>query len=430
MLKMKVSALALCTTLSLMAPANVMAETVRMWTFLNPEGKSPREVALAKIINEFETANPDIDVVVEPQVWDQMTPKFLAAHGNGSAPDIIWVVTDFLGDAIQSGSLADLNELFINSWSDEKKADFKDAYWDLTSIDGKQYGLFASRNYIAAMYRPDLFAEAGIKPEDIKTWDDLRSAAETLTVKDADGKITRYGFSAAYSEQQADPHPVIPRILASGESLFTQDGKANFASEAGVKGMEFLADMVKDGISPAQAATWTVDDLFEQFASDRIAIIQGSAVRVSTLQSKLGKEKVSLMPWPGVEAGKSSPSVLAGWSVGIWSGSESKEPAAKFVDYMMSDPGDKIWTETGGQIPGKKSTLTELKDVVSQPGNEYLAIAARGAAESGWLTPIDFSVGGYRQALNRATQQIIVDGKDAKSALSEAEEHFNRQNGR
>lgn len=430
MLKLKTAAWALCTALTLsLTSTSQAAETVRMWTFLNPEGTSPREVALAKIIEEFETANPDIDIIVEPQVWDQMTPKFLAAHGNGSAPDVIWVVTDFLGDAIQSGALADLNELFINQWTEEKKTNFKDAYWNLTEVDGKQYGLFASRNYIALMYRPDLLAEAGIRPEDIKTWNDLRAAAEKLTVKE-NGSVTRYGFSAAYSEQQADPHPVIAHILASGESIFTDDGKANFATDAGVSGLEFFTDMVKDGLSPSQAATWTVDDLFEQFASDRIAMVQGSAVRVSTLQSKLGKDKVALMPWPGIEAGKSSPSVMAGWSVGIWSGSEAKESAAKFVDFMMANPGDKIWTEVGGQIPGMKSTLTELESFIGQPGNHYLAVAARGAAEAGWLTPIDFSVGGYRQALNRATQQVIVEGKDVKAALTEAEEHFNRQNGR
>src|SRR5690606_7770213 len=124
-------------SLVLAAPVLAQDTTIRMWTFLNPTGTAPREVALAKIIANYEAANPGTKILVEPQVWDQMTPKFLAAHANGSAPDVIWVVTDFLGDAIASGSLADLNELFIKDWSPERVADNAGAYWDLTYGDGQ-----------------------------------------------------------------------------------------------------------------------------------------------------------------------------------------------------------------------------------------------------------------------------------------------------
>lgn len=406
-----------------------LAETVRMWTFLKPEGTSPREQALAKIIKDFETANPDIDIVVEPQVWDQMSPKFLAAHANGSAPDIIWVVTDFLGDAIGSGSLADLNEVFINKWSPEKKAAFKDAYWDLTMVDGKQHGLFASRNYIALMYRADLFKEAGIDPNSIKSWEEFRDVSAKLTAKDASGNVSRYGFAAAYSEQQADPNPLVPRTLGGGEKLFKENGAANFTSPATVKAAEYFSGMVKDGISPAQSASWTVDDLIEQFVSGRVAIIQGAAVRVTTLQSKLGKDKVGFMLWPSSNGKTPDPAVMAGWSVGIWSGSKVQASAGKFVDYMLSEPGDAIWTTVGGQIPGMQTNLAKLQDFLKQPGNEFFSVAAKGSAEAGWLTPINISVGGYRQELNKAMQHIIVDKAEPQAALKEAEEAFNRQHG-
>jgi hypothetical protein len=44
---------------------------IRMWTFLNLAGTSPREVALADIIASFERANPEIKVSVEPQIGAQ-----------------------------------------------------------------------------------------------------------------------------------------------------------------------------------------------------------------------------------------------------------------------------------------------------------------------------------------------------------------------
>lgn len=424
-----VAASALSMTLATAALAQ--DTTIRMWTFLNPTGTAPREVALAKIIANYEAANPGVKILVEPQVWDQMTPKFLAAHANGNAPDVIWVVTDFLGDAIKSGSLADLNELFINEWSPEQVADNAGAYWDLTNVDGKQHAIFVSRNYISLMYRADLLKEAGIDPNSFATWEEFRDAAKALTVTDASGNVVRYGFATGFSEQQADPSPIIPQILAAGEPLFNEDGTANFASEAGVAAMTFLTDLVtKDKVSPLESVSWTVDDLFEQFASDRVAMVQGPAVRVSTLQAKLGADKVGLALWPGNGTVEHSPAVMAGWAVGVWSGSPNKEAAGRFVEYMLGAEGDKLWVEDGGQVPGLLSTLDVMQDFISQPGNEYLSVAAEGAAKYGWLTPIEFSVGGYRQVLNKAAQRILIDNVPVVDALKEAEAEFNRANNR
>ncbi|MHA6732402.1 hypothetical protein [Devosia sp. A369] len=136
------------------------------------------------------------------------------------------------------------------------------------------------------------------------------------------------------------------------------------------------------------------------------------------------------MMWPGNGTAEHSPAVMAGWAVGVWSGSNVKQEAGNFVEYMLGAESDKLWVELGGQVPGLLSTLTEMSDFIGQPGNEYLSVAAEGSAKYGWLTPIDFSVGGYRQALNKATQRILVEGVDTETALKDAEVEFNRQNNR
>lgn len=417
--------------LSAPPPAHAQDTTVRMWTFLNPTGTSPREVALAQIITNFEAANPGTRVVVEPQAWDQMTPKFLAAHNAGGAPDVIWVVTDFLGDAINSGSLADLGQYFVKDWTPEQVADRAGPYWDLTADGDKQYALFTSRNYIAIMYRTDLFAEAGIDPASITTWDGFLEAARKLTVKDASGAVTRYGFAHGFSENQADPPLLIPYALGKGAELFHADGKANFTSPEAVEGLTFQTDLItKHGVMAESAVSWTVDDVYEQFASDRAAMILGASVRVSTLQNQLGKDKVGLMLWPGGGDEPHSPAVMAGWAVGVWSKSPNAEKAAEFVEYMLGPDGDPLWVEVGGQSPGLVSTLAGLGDFVGQPGNEFLNVVSEGSVKHGWLAPIDFSIGGYRQILNKAAQRVVVNGQDPKAALEEAEAEFNRNHNR
>jgi len=431
MLRRIALSMVLAGTMAAAIPAYAQQTQVRMWTFLNPAGTTPREVALKTIIENFEKANPDIDVVVEPQAWDQMTPKFLAANNAGNAPDVIWVVTDFLGDAIKSGSLASLNDLFIKDWSEEQVADRAGAYWDLTNVDGVQHALFTSRNYISIVYRKDFFDEAGIDPASITTWDEFLKAAEELTVKDSSGQVTRYGFVQGFSENQADPPMMIPYMLGKGAELFNADGTANFASPEGVEALTFQTDLIKKyNVMPEAAVSWTVDDVYEQFASGRAAMILGASVRVSTLQSQLDKDKVGMMLWPGSGDMAHSPAVMAGWAVGVWSKSPVQEQAGKFVDYMLGPDGDKLWVEEGGQSPGLVSTLEGLGDFPQQPGNEYLQVVSEGSAKYGWLAPIDFSIGGYRQSLNKAAQAVVVNGTDPQQALEDAASEFDRANNR
>ena len=59
---------------------------VTMWTFLDPNKTSPREVALKQMIADFEAKNPSIKIKVEPQDFAQMPPKFFWATAPAAIP--------------------------------------------------------------------------------------------------------------------------------------------------------------------------------------------------------------------------------------------------------------------------------------------------------------------------------------------------------
>ena len=44
--------------------------------------------------------------------------------------------------------------------------------------------------------------------------------------------------------------------------------------------------------------------------------------------------------------------------------------------------------------------------------------------------PVTFGVGGYRQVLNKAAQEVVVNNVAPKAALEAAEAEFNRRNNR
>lgn len=428
---LKAAAFGLAVSAGAMLADAAQAQTLRMWTFLNPAGTAPRERALAEIIKRFETANPGVKISVEPQVWDQMTPKFLAAHRAGNAPDLIWVVTDLLGDALKTGSLADLNPLFLSKWPAASLAEVKDGYWSRCERDGKVHCLFHSRNYYGVIYRTDLAREAGIDVSTLRTWPAFIEAAKKLTVKDASGNVTRWGFGQQFSEDRADSQMMTSLLLSRQGDLFEPNGRAKWANPTGIEGLKLQTDMVTvHGVTPRQAVSWSAEDLYEQFAAGRVAMIAAAVVRLSTMQAKLGKENVGFMIWPGIDGKPHSPAVMAGWAVGVWSGGRNKEMAGKFLEFMSTGDQDRMWVEVGGQLPGAPSTLANMKEFMAKPENAYLAIAARGVKEYGWIPSVEYGVGGYRQALNKAAQDVIVGGVDPKAALEAAERRFNQQNNR
>lgn len=412
-----------------LGPTALAQQTVRMWTFLNPAGTAPREVALAQIIEDFEAANPDIKIEVEPQVWDQMTPKFLAAHSARNAPDVIWISTDLLGDVISAGAVADLNGLFINDWDEEFVEDITDSYFELCEVDGEQYCLFTSRNYIGLLYRADFFEEAGLDADSIATWDDLREAAEGLTIVNESGDVERWGFGQQFSPDFADPQMYVPLVLEDQADIFNEDGTPAWSTEVGTKAMAEMTSYVSEsGPTPPASINYSAEDLYEQYAAGRMAIITGASVRVSTLQQQIGADKVGYMLWPNRDGSGNAPSPALGWGVGVWSGSSVLEEAGAFLEYMTGPEADRLWVEVGGQIPMRQSTISSMEEFFADPVNQYVVDAANGITNNSWVAPIAFPIGGYREDLNQAAQDVILKGASPEDALKEAEENFIRRN--
>jgi multiple sugar transport system substrate-binding protein len=187
--------------------------------------------------------------------------------------------------------------------------------------------------------------------------------------------------------------------------------------------------MVTDhDVTPRAAVNWSAEDLYEQFVAGRLAMINAASVRVSTIQEQLGRDNVDFMLWPSAEAGSHAPGVSLGWAVGVWSGSQEKEAAGRFLDYMTGPEADALWVEVGGQIPMRSSTIDDLTAFFEQPHNRFLATTATGFGSFAYLTPIEFDIGGWRQDLNQAAQDVIVGGMTPQQALEQAEQRFNQRN--
>ena len=405
-------------------------QVVRLWTFLDPEADNGRSKALKQMIETFESENPGIKIVVETQDWEQMTPKFFAAHAAGNAPDIIWCIMDEMGAALDLGALEPLENLFLKDWTEEEIADIDDSFFNFGVRDGKHYQITHSRNYMAMYYRADLFEEKGLEVP--KTWDEFIEVCQALTEVDSETGIQRYGFGQAFNVDKVDPQIMTSLLLDTQGNLFTDDGKANWANAAGEEALQFQLECItKYGITPEAAVNLTGEELFTEFAAGKYAIITGGAVRVPTVRADVPFEPsaVQLMLYPSADGNGNSPSTINGWCVGVWSGSKVKEAAGKFVEAMMSPESDELWVTLGGQLAIRKSTMEKLGDFYEDPNNRYLTVVADGITNAGWPQPTDYPVSSWKNDLNRAAQMVMVDGSSIPDALASVAKDFDERNG-
>ncbi len=419
--------LALCCSIAFAAPV-----TVRMWTFLNPNGEklTLRNLALRKIIDGFESQNKDVKISVEPQQWDIMTAKFYAAHAANNAPDIAWLLVDEFAEALKLGALTDLESLFVNRWSTADVEDVRDSTWDYGSQGGKHYAICLSRNLTPAIvYRKDLLQQNGISVP-IKTWDDFIAAAQKLTGRDPKTGIQRWGFGQAFLTGKVDVPLYFSMMLSEQQDVFTNDGKANWSTAAGIKALRLSVDMIKKyKITPETSISISSEDLYSEFISGKYAMITGTAVRIPTLRqqaSAFSGSDIDLMLLPGWDGKGHSLAGVSGWCVGVSSKSKVKQQAGAFLEFMSNRESDKLWLLEGGQIPIRKSTVSALPDFFGKPENKYISLAAEGIANFSWAPPKEFSISGYREALCLAVQDIITNNTPIETALQKGVAEFNR----
>jgi ABC-type glycerol-3-phosphate transport system substrate-binding protein len=135
----------------------------------------PRE-ADEELVQMFEEANPDIDVVhsiVAHEDFKQAIRAYLTAS---TPPDVMtWFAGNRARFFIDKGLIMDISDVWEDEgWND----DYAKGFRALSTVDGKQYFLPTSWYWWAVYYRPSIFDQVGLEPP--KTWDEFLQVCETL----------------------------------------------------------------------------------------------------------------------------------------------------------------------------------------------------------------------------------------------------------
>jgi multiple sugar transport system substrate-binding protein len=318
------------------------------------------------IVDAFHAVNPKITVKVDVSDWDTYWDKLKTGIAGGNAPDVFAMDGPLFPDYQSRDVLLDLKPFIdrdgydLTQLADQAVADF-------TTPDG-QFGLPRDLNVIALFYNKKLFDAAGVAyPDESWDWAKLVEVGKQLTVKDAAGKVSQWGF---YTESSDMENYWSSLVWQNGGDIISADHKTNLVgSDQATGGIQFLQDLMwKDRIMP-DPATWPTDsgDAFEQGKAAMEA--NGSWLVATDINAGID---FGIAPLPKGSAGQAT-SINPTGAV-VFKGSKSPDAAWEFVKYLASPAAQTKIMELKASLPANKEVLAG-PFATSFPGADVLAAA-------------------------------------------------------
>ena len=290
------------------------------------------DVALKQLqasAEKFKETHPDVEFQFEEMGTEQIYTKLATTlnTGKGLADVILLEGEQVSGYASKyPDGFADLSDI-VN------KDDYLPVKMGEVTVNGKVVGFPWDAGPVALFYRTDYFEQAGVNPEDIKTWDDFIEAGKKVT--------------ATCKTPSGEPVKMLP-IAPNGSNfwklLLTEKGAGYFDAEGNtaVNSPEALEcmEMAKKIYDADIALNYTDWAEYEGVVVNQsVATIPEAVWMIGTIKDKgpdqSGKWGVMSLPvFPGDEP---SGSTNGGSDIVIPAASANVDIAKEFVQFAMTD---------------------------------------------------------------------------------------------
>jgi|GEM_PF-2993520 len=314
---------------------------------------------LEEYVAEFNASNEKYEVVATfaPEI-DQV---FLAGLQSGKAADITFIYSNAVTPYLESGKLGVIPDAVL---SDIKNSMFDYSFDPVTNKSGQIVGI--PYNYFPSwgkiMINEDLWAEAGVNPEDAKTWDDFMQLCKKVTKFDSNGKMIQAGFSAQRDEEVY----FINRVLQLGGNPYNEDGSANFNNEIGKKALQSYTEIfLKYGVDDMEFG-----ETIDSFKRGTVAAMNGMPWFASILDKDTPDLNYRFIDCPSFEGAENKWGLFQVWCHVVNPKSVEKEGVWEFLKFICSKDNAVKWSKFSGELSSVKAAVESEEiqnDVILSP---------------------------------------------------------------
>lgn len=286
----------------------------------------------------------------------------------GDAPDIIFGRPKVYADLIEAGHILDLSDQpFLENVDEAALSSMK--------VDGKVYGVPTNLGGMGIFYNKEVFEENGV--EIPTTHEELMEAAKKF--EDAGIIPFAHGFKEGWTAQCDIQSDLYGYCLERNPKMFEeiQSGEKDFADFP-----EFKEVLQRNA---ERLSFESGDDFGTDATKARNMMINGEAAMfiggnwdIGTFRNSNVDDKIGFFPTPNNPEGEPVLGLASDGSYMIYSKTEHKEEALKFIEFMASEEGMEMWNSKGTDIPcsadaptdGLSPIVVEIMDIMKN-GHVY-----------------------------------------------------------
>lgn len=322
------------------APGAVEEDGKTELRFLAMEYDTNTRPFMNRVENEFEDANPDVDITIEVIDWDAGFQKLSTLISADNAPDLANIATIWLPELVDLDVVQPLDGYV----SDDFEARFIEKSLRGATYEDKLYGLPIAMSARALYCNTDLVGD----PPD--NWEELVEVGRRIT----DRPHGIFGFGVQGAKVETDVYFYYFLWANGGEILSEDNSKAVFNQPAGVEALQFMVDMIhKYQISQPDTTAYGREDLQELFKAGSLGMMITGPWFWGMLEEDVPDLSYELAPIPAHEQ---QVTMAVTDNIVMFKSSPAKDAAWRFIEFFYNPELRLEWAETFGMLP-------ELKEV-------------------------------------------------------------------
>lgn len=292
---------------------------------------------------------PNVNIEYMYLSWADMEKKLSVMLNSGDVPDL--TQTQDVTNLVRLNGLEDLTPYFEQEGEQLKKDDFLPGTMEYAQEDGKLYAVPNLANSFTLIVNEQMLNEAGMKLEDLQTWEDVEKAAKAMT---KDGK---YGFG--YPLGTARFSFRVPFTAAYSNDLLLSDT----SDESKSKYMETLQHFKNlEPYQPKAHLTWGYPEMFRAYSNGEVGMIAAGTFFTANVYS-INPDIVNVsrtIAYPKGPSGTVAKAPVSNVGIAMFKDSKNKEVAWRLIQEWSSQEFNSTAASVVNVTAIKSTSLDEI----------------------------------------------------------------------